>query len=94
LIANLFGAIFGGYGILFMVQRVFFSTQDINSGNNRLPLSSISWLYVFIFHRFLMMGGDLLPSLDRAAALLFPLKFHCYGTPTVAAGIFVVIAFF
>ena len=92
--ANLFGAIFGGYGILFMVQRVFFTTQDIDSGNNGLPLSSISWLYVFIFHRFLMMGGDLLPSLERAAALLFPLKFYTDGTPTVAGGIsFKVVSF-
>ena len=74
-----------------MVQRSFFtssSLKDISTEEQNLPLSSISWLYVFIFHRFLMMGGDLLPSLDRAVALLFPLKFHCYGTPTIASGIY------
>ena len=88
LFANLFGIIFGGYGVLFMVQRSFFSSlKEISLEGQDLPLSSISWLYVFIFHRFLMMGGDLLPSLDRAVALLFPLKFHCYGTPTIASGI-------
>ena len=90
LFANLFGIIFGGYGVLFMVQRSFISRSSFEEDSpeeQNLPLSSISWLYVFIFHRFLMMGGDLLPSLDRAVALLFPLKFHCYGTPTIATGI-------
>ena len=92
LLANLFGTVFGGYGILFMAQRVFFSSSSkgVNSFlDNEMPLSSISWLYVFIFHRFLMMGGDLLPSLERAFALLFPLKFYTDITPTVAGGIFI-----
>ena len=97
LLANLFGTVFGGYGILFMAQRVFFSSNSMgehSSEYDEIPLSSRSWLYAFIFHRFLMMGGDLLPSLERAAALLFPLKFYTDGTPTVAGGIsFKVVSF-
>ena len=90
MLVNLFGITFGGYGLFFLVERIFFSYNsepELNSVNEevRHP-SSILWLYVFIFHRILTMGGDLLPSLDRAAALLFPLKFHCFNTPCISAG--------
>ena len=95
----MFGVIFGGYGLFFLVDRVFY-TNVASSDPTSTPIvstpldSSTAWIYVFIFHRLLMIGGDVLPSLDRATALLFPIKFYCHCSPGIAGGIvFPIISF-
>ena len=92
MLCNMFGVIFGGYGLFFLVDRVFYSdfaSSDPTSASTKpTPAdASTAWIYVFIFHRLLMIGGDVLPSLDRATALLFPIKFYCHCSPGIAGGI-------
>ena len=42
--------------------------------------SSFTLLHLFLLHRYLLMLGDLLPSLDRCAAVLFPLRYAVGAT--------------
>ena len=91
MLCNIFGVIFGGYGLFFLVDRVFYSdfasSDPTSTSTKSTPAeASTAWIYVFIFHRLLMIGGDVLPSLDRATALLFPIKFYCHCSPGIAGG--------
>ena len=60
------GLLFGVYGIFYLDQRI--------------PLGFITnhtyITYAFIFHRFLLIGSDLLPSMDRCIAVIYPLKYY------------------
>ena len=60
------GLLFGVYGIFYLDQRI--------------PLGFITnhtyITYAFIFHRFLLIGSDLLPSVDRCIAVIYPLKYY------------------
>ena len=77
LINTLLGIVFGNYGFVFVYHR------QVRS----LDPSTLQWLaYAFIFHRFLLIGGDLFPSLDRCVAILFPLKYYMVASPCCAFG--------
>jgi len=66
--SSIFGFLFGIYGIIWLDQRIElgFITLDMRKYVT----------YFFIFHRFLLIGSDLLPSLDRCMAVVYPLKYH------------------
>ncbi len=67
LLNTLVGVFIGIYGLAFLLYRAGY--LDIRSDQQ------MTWmLYLFIFHRYLLMMGDALPSLDRCAAILFPLR--------------------
>jgi len=54
LINSLIGSLIGIYGTFFTAQRagLMFSPDP-------------DWFYGFIFHRYMLLFGDILPSLDR-----------------------------
>ena len=64
------------YGFLFLYHR---NIEPFDPAT----LQVIS--YFFIFHRFLLIGGDLFPSLDRCAAILFPIKYFFIASPAKVA---------
>ena len=64
------------YGFLFLYHR---NIEPFDPAT----LQIIS--YFFIFHRFLLIGGDLFPSLDRCAAILFPIKYFFIASPAKVA---------
>ena len=72
------GTIFSIYGFIYLYHRIY-SPID-----NQMVHQIIG--YTFVFHRFLLIGGDLFPSLDRCAAILYPIKYHCSATPHIAFG--------
>ena len=82
LISTMFGVFFGVYGGLFTYQRIH---HTFDYGDR------VIFLYLFICHRLLTMGGDLFPSLDRCAAILSPLKYYTQATPCAAFSKFKVL---
>lgn len=74
LLSSIVGFIFGVYGLVFLRNRVYLlESQDF-------------YLNFFIFHRFLLIGSDLFPSLDRCIAVLYPLRYYTRATPKTAFG--------
>ena len=72
------GMFLGVYGLLFTLPRSGIVTHDI--------LDQSNLIYLFLFHRFLLLGGDLFTSLDRCIAVVLPLKYHTNASPGLAAG--------
>ena len=70
------------YGFFFLYHRNF--GGHIDSASITVQIMS----YLFIFHRFLLIGGDLFPSMDRCLAILYPMKYYCLASPKKAFGNF------
>ena len=75
-VSTIIGMLVGNYGIFFTYPRIY----DIDFHPNTLLT------YAFIFQRFLLIGTDLLPSMDRCMAVLYPLKYMTSATPCMAIG--------
>ena len=85
LINTLLGIVFGIYGFVYVYHRHVRPFEP----------STLQWLtYAFVFHRFLLIGGDLFPSLDRCVAILFPLKYYMVSSPCCAFGMLLLIVLF
>jgi len=81
LINTLLGIVFGIYGFVYVYHRHVRPFEP----------STLQWLtYAFVFHRFLLIGGDLFPSLDRCVAILFPLKYYMVSSPCCAFALYLV----
>lgn len=76
LVNSMVGVFFGIYGFFFLYERL------AEEGGNL----SIKWFYLFIMHRYLLLLGDLMPSLDRCLAVVQPLKYYTHATPSMAVG--------
>ena len=75
---SLVGIFFGIYGFIFLAKRV---------GIISLPEGSVpNIFYFFIFHRYLLLSGDLIPSIDRCLAVVYPLKYYTHATVSMALG--------
>ena len=66
------------YGFFFLYHR------NVGPVDNTITVQIMS--YLFIFHRFLLIGGDLFPSMDRCLAILYPMKYYCLASPKIAFG--------
>ncbi len=80
LVNSVIGMFLGVYGCLFTIPRSGF--VDARSWN----LDQNLMLHLFLFHRYLLLGGDLFTSLDRCLAVLYPLKYYMLATAQVAIG--------
>ena len=69
------------YGFFFLYHRNFGGPVNSTSITTVQIMS-----YFFIFHRFLLIGGDLFPSMDRCLAILYPMKYYCLASPKIAFG--------
>ena len=72
------GTVFSAYGFIFLYNRVYSPITG--------PIAHQIIGYGFVFHRFLLVGGDLFPSLDRCAAIMYPMKYFFSATPRMALG--------
>ena len=75
-VSSILGMCVGNYGIFFTYPRIY----DIAFHPNTVLT------YAFIFQRFLLIGTDVLPSMDRCMAVLYPLKYMTSATPRMAIG--------
>ena len=75
-VSTVIGMLVGNYGIFFTYPRIY----DTDFHPNEILT------YAFIFQRFLLIGTDLFPSLDRCMAVLYPLKYMTSATPCKAIG--------
>ena len=62
-VSSLVSALFGLYGLVFLARSCGF-----------LSTTPPGMFYMFIWSRYLLLLSDILPSLDRLAAILAPLK--------------------
>ena len=76
IISTVIGMLVGNYGIFFTYPRIY--DKDFHP-NTYL-------VYAYIFQRFLLIGADLFPSMDRCMAVLYPLKYMTQATPRMAFG--------
>ena len=68
MLSSSLGFLIGPYGIFYLDQRVNLGLHTNNVGKYIV--------YLFIFQRFFLIGSDLLPSIDRSAAVIYPLKYY------------------
>ena len=76
IISTMIGMLVGNYGIFFTYPRI----HDVDFRPNAFLA------YAYIFQRFLLIGTDLFPSMDRCMAVLYPLKYMTQATPCMAIG--------
>ena len=80
LLSSILGFVFGIYGVVFVLQRV-----NLEADTMDLPTKEVL-VALFVWHRFLLMGSDLFPSMDRCMAVLYPLKYYARASPKLAFG--------
>ena len=68
MISSNLGFLIGPYGIFYLDQRINLGLHTNHAGKYIM--------YLFIFQRFFNIGSDLLPSLDRCAAVMYPIKYY------------------
>ena len=76
IISTMIGMLVGNYGIFFTYPRI----HDMDFRPNEFLA------YAYIFQRFLLIGTDLFPSMDRCLAVLYPLRYMTQATPCMAIG--------
>ena len=76
LLNSLVGLFFGVYGVIFLADRLALVGRDLES----------EFFYLFVFHRYLLLLGDMLPSLDRCLAVCYPLMYFKHATARGALG--------
>ncbi|TRY61210.1 hypothetical protein TCAL_03686 [Tigriopus californicus] len=70
---SLIGIFFGIYGFVFLMERLGY-LEPMHTG----------FFYFFIFHRYLLLSGDMIPSVDRCLAVVWPLKYYTHATTSLA----------